>query len=86
MELSTLKNIGPATIEWLHEVGIHSFEDLQSLGSVGAYVRLKKAFPKAVSLNALWGLEAALTDADWRRLSPARKAELKEAVAQALKK
>lgn len=86
MELSTLKNIGPATIEWLHEVGIHSVEDLQSLGAVGAYIRLKQAFPKAVSLNALWGLEAALTNTDWRMLSPERKAELKEAVALALKK
>ena len=86
MELNTLKNIGPATIEWLHEVGIQTVEELQQLGAIETYIRLKRAFPKAVSLNALWGLEAALTDTDWRMLSPARKAELQQAVELALNK
>ena len=86
MELSTLKNIGSATIEWLHEVSIYTVEDLQQLGVVTAYVRLKRAFPKAVSLNALWGLEAALTHIDWHMISPERKAELKQAVEIALNK
>lgn len=64
MELTELKNIASATIEWLYEVGIHNVEDLRQLGAITAYVRLKQAFPKAVSLNALYGLEGALTNSD----------------------
>lgn len=85
MELMELKNIGSATIEWLHEVGIHTVEDLQQIGAITAYMRLKQAFPKAVSLNALYGLEGALTNSDWRMISHERKAELKQAVQIALK-
>lgn len=79
-DLHTLKSIGPKTIGWLHEIGIHTREDLQQMGPIEAYCRLKALYPQKVTLNALWGLASALTDMDWRELPAEYKEELKQAV------
>ena len=42
------------------------------------YKLLKEGYPKRVSLNLLWGLEAAIRDVDWRELNEADKDELKK--------
>jgi hypothetical protein len=65
------------TEAWLREVGIQSFEDLEALGAVEAYRRLKARFPHEVSLNALWGLQGALLNLHWNAIPPEMKAELK---------
>jgi DNA transformation protein len=75
-ELLKLKNIGPKTREWLHDIGIHTREDVERLGSVEVYRRLKASRPHQVSLNALWGLEAALLNIRWDMLPDDVKAEL----------
>lgn len=74
--LTKLKNIGPKTISWMQAVDINSVEDLEALGAVEAYYRLKTALPEKVSLNALWGLHAALLDMPWQMVTPDMKAEL----------
>ncbi|MCI0714579.1 MAG: TfoX/Sxy family protein [Chloroflexi bacterium] len=79
-KLTDVRGIGPTTTEWLNEIGIHTLEDIQALGAVETYKRLKRAFPKFVTLNALWGLEAVLNDMDWRDISPERKAELRKLI------
>ncbi|NWF68374.1 MAG: TfoX/Sxy family DNA transformation protein [Chloroflexi bacterium] len=40
-DLDTLKNIGPKTRQWLREIGVHTRADLERLGSVEAYRRMK---------------------------------------------
>ena len=75
-ELLTIKNIGPKTISWLHEVGIHTQADLEDLGAVEAYKRLKAAFPHKVSLNALYALQGAILNIHWNALPPDMKADL----------
>jgi DNA transformation protein len=75
-ELLTIRNIGPKTISWLHAVGIHTQADLEDLGAVEAYKRLKTAFPDKVSLNALYGLQGAILNMPWNALPPDMKAEL----------
>jgi len=60
-----LPNLGPKSIQMLQSAGIHSLEQLQRLGSVAAYVRVKKVWP-AASLNLLWALEGALTGLRWQ--------------------
>jgi len=42
------------------------------------YKLLKEGYPKRVSLNLLWGLEAAIRDVDWRQLTGPDKEELKQ--------
>jgi DNA transformation protein len=58
--VGTLFGVGPVTEGWLQEAGIRTVAELRALGSVEAYRRLKFMFPRRVSLNALYGLEAAL--------------------------
>lgn len=79
-DVASLRNVGKVTAQWLHEVGIHSAKTLRELGPVEAYKRLKAAYPKQVSLIALYGLEAALLDIDWRAIPDGRKAELRDEV------
>jgi len=63
--LQQLPNLGPKSIQMLASAGIHSLDQLQRLGSVAAYVQVKKVAP-AASLNLLWALEGALTGLRWQ--------------------
>lgn len=69
-----MRGLGPVSAEKLESIGITSSEQLEELGAVGAYRLLKDAYPEWASLNALWGMQAALMEIDWRDLP----AELKD--------
>ena len=73
-----MKNIGPKSRQWLAEVGIYTIKDLRNAGSITTSKILKERYPKKVSLNLLWGLEAAIHDMDWRELTETDKEELKK--------
>lgn len=75
--LHKLRSIGPKSAGWLKEVGIETGDDLRALGAVAAYRRLKEWNPKAVSLNMLWALHAALEGISWKEINPETKARLK---------
>ena len=75
-----LRNIGPASTAWLAAVGVASRDDLERLGSVAAFARVRRVQPRA-TLNLLWALEAALADRDWRTLSDETKERLKRELA-----
>jgi DNA transformation protein len=64
-------------------VGIQTEADLEALGAVEAYRRVKAAFPGRVSLNLLWGLQGALLDLPWNELPPEMKEKLKREVDKA---
>jgi hypothetical protein len=51
-----LRNIGPKSAAWLRQTGIRTQEDLVAVGSLAAYVRVKRAGFKP-SLNLLYALE-----------------------------
>ncbi len=72
-----MKNIGPVSRRWLAEIGIYTMKDLKTAGSIVTYKMLKERYPKKVSLNLLWGLEAAIRDIDWRDLADLDKEALK---------
>lgn len=80
--LEELPNIGPYLAGLLRETGIASAEALQAAGAVEAYARLRFQFPRGVTLNALWAMDAALAGIDWRQLSSERKHALKAALAE----
>lgn len=75
-----MKNMGPKSTEWLASVGIHTLDDVAEIGVVESYLRVKAAYPNKVSLNLLYGLQAALLDLPWNELPPDIKAELKRQV------
>jgi DNA transformation protein len=76
--IDSLPGIGPVTLGWLKEIDIRSVADLQSIGSVEAYRRLKFMLPRRVSLNALYALEAALRGCHWLDLPQDVKSALQQ--------
>lgn len=75
-----IPNLGPKSRQWLAEVGIETLEDVEALGAIEAYLRVKAAFPDRVTLNMLYGLQAALMGLRWNQLPPEVKADLKKQV------
>ncbi|MCG7211671.1 TfoX/Sxy family protein [Paenibacillus mucilaginosus] len=74
-----IKNMGPKGSQWLESIGIKTREDLERVGSVEAYKRLKESIP-GVSILALYAMEAALWDLHWNALPEEIKASLQEQV------
>lgn len=63
--MDDLPNLGPKSRWMLEQAGVHSMKELQKLGAVRAYLRVKNNDGKA-SLNLLWALEGALTERHWQ--------------------
>ena len=76
-ELLGLKNLGMATVNILHAIGVNTFQDLSDMGAVEAYCRIK-ARGIQVSKVMLYALQGALMDVHWNDLSPDLKAQLVE--------
>lgn len=74
-ELLQLKNLGMASVNILHAIGINTYSDLRKVGSVEAYRRIK-ARDINVSKVMLYALEGALLNVHWNDLSPIMKAQL----------
>ncbi len=74
-ELLQLKNLGMATVNILHAIGINNYNELREIGSVEAYRRIK-ARDINVSKVMLYALEGALMDVHWNDLSPDLKQQL----------
>jgi len=71
-----MRNMGPKSSEWLASVGIYTLDDVAELGVVETYKRVKVVYPEKVTLNMLWGLQAALLDLPWNELPSDIKEEL----------
>ncbi len=76
-ELLRLKNLGMATVNILHAIGINTYADLRQLGAVEAYKRIK-ARDINVSKVMLYALQGALMDVHWNDLPPDLKRRLVE--------
>jgi hypothetical protein len=70
-----LRNIGPKSAAWLRQVGLRTREDLDAVGAVDAFMRVKRAGFKP-SLNLLYALEGALRDCHWQEVPEERRAVL----------
>ena len=67
--LSALVNIGAHTEQLLHEVGIDTQQELQELGPVEAWRRIKRLHPEQATLTCLYVLQGALLAVPWSHLS-----------------
>jgi DNA transformation protein len=77
-----MRNLGPKSREWLASIGVHTLDDVAKLGVVETYKRVKAAYPEKVTLNMLWGLQAALLDIPWNELPPDIKDQLRKEVGE----
>lgn len=80
--LRDLRNLGPATEKMLWEVDINSETELRKVGTIEAYRRLKFRFGRHVTILALYAIEGALTDCDWRAIDSEKKESLRQAAAR----
>ena len=80
-----LRNIGPKSAAWLRQTGIRTQEDLEAVGSLAAYVRVKRAGFKP-SLNLLYALEGAILGCHWQEIPEARRDELVAAAGEEVAK
>ena len=74
-ELLQLKNLGMASVNILHAVGINTYADLRRIGAVEAYLRIK-ARDINVSKVMLYALQGALMNVHWNDLPPELKIQL----------
>lgn len=74
-ELLQLKNLGLASVNILHSIGIRSCEDLRRIGPVDAFISIRNRGINA-SRVMLYALQGALLDVHWNELDPDLKARL----------
>jgi DNA transformation protein and related proteins len=75
MSAEKIRNIGPKSMAWLRQTGIRSLAELQAVGSLAAFVRIKRAGFKP-SLNMLYALEGAILGCHWQEIPADRRSEL----------
>lgn len=74
-KLIELKNLGASTVNILNSIGIRTQQELQAIGSVQAYRRIRQRGVH-VSRALLYAMEGALLDIPWQSLDPALKVQL----------
>ena len=70
-----LLNIGGKSAAWLRQVGIRTWDDVNAIGSLEAFMRVKRAGFKP-SLNLLYALEGTLVGCHWQQVEITRRTEL----------
>lgn len=74
-KLIELKNLGAASVNILNAIGVRTYADLEGIGSVQAYRRIRQRGIH-VSRAMLYAMEGALLDTHWKSLDSALKAQL----------
>src|SRR5688572_21790442 len=78
-----MRNIGPKSAAWLRQVGLRTLEDVAAIGTVEAFMRVRRAGFKP-GLNLLYAIEGALHDCHWQEVSEQRRQELVAAAEAAI--
>ena len=81
-DLARLPGLGLTSAGWLVEVGVESMADIDRLGAVAIYRRLRLA-REGITLNMLYALESLVLGCHWRDLPSDRKAALRVEVSDA---
>jgi DNA transformation protein len=76
-KLSDLINIGKVTEKQLNEVGIKTLEDLENIGSMKAFLKIKEIDPSAC-ISKLCAIEGAIQGIRWHKLDESTRKSLQE--------
>jgi DNA transformation protein and related proteins len=76
--LAAMRNIGEKSAGWMIEVGVDTPEKLRDVGAIETYRRMKAAYPRNISICALWALQGALLDMPYQKMPKEIKERLKE--------
>ncbi|MEP6484547.1 MAG: TfoX/Sxy family protein [Rudaea sp.] len=74
-DANKIRNVGPKSAAWLRQVGVRTQEDLNKLGPVEAFMKVKRAGFRP-SLNLLYSLAGAIENCHWADLPDERKQAL----------
>ena len=74
-DTNKIRNVGPKSAAWLRQVGVRTQEDLNRLGPVEAFMKVKRAGFRP-SLNLLYSLAGAIENCHWADLPDERKQAL----------
>lgn len=77
-DLASLPNIGEVLAEKLRVIGITGYDDLASMGSIEAVLRIGESEVSAC-YNMLYALEGAIRGVRWHALPKEERRKLKEA-------
>ena len=75
-ELSKMKGLGPKSEKCLNEVGIITKNDLEKIGAVKAFIKLKNECSIKPSLNFLYALVGAVENKHWADIAKTEKSRL----------
>ncbi|GAB3753031.1 TfoX/Sxy family protein [Lysobacter olei] len=75
MSTEKLRNIGPKSAAWLRQVGLRTQDDIAAVGTVEAFMRVKRAGFKP-TLNLLYAIEGALLECHWQEVPEPRRQQL----------
>ena len=76
--LTAMRNLGATSAAWLESVGIASAEQLEDVGALEAYRRVKAAYPQQVTLNMLYALQGAILGIPWDQMPLDMRDDLKQ--------
>lgn len=74
-ELANQLNLGPKSQQMLALAGVTTLAQLQALGAVAAFSRVKRTGANA-SLNLLWALEGAILGLPWQEVARSHRTSL----------
>jgi DNA transformation protein len=77
-DLTKLPNIGKILAEKLNQAGITSFEELASIGSIEALVRIRSSIDPQACYNTLYAMEGAIRGVRWHAIPREERQELKK--------
>lgn len=69
MKLKDLKGLGPKSEKQLNDVGIFTKADLEQIGPVNAFIKLRNESSIKPSLNFLYAMVGALEDKHWTEIA-----------------
>jgi len=75
MTNTKIRNVGPKSAAWLRQVGVRTTEDLERIGPIEAFLKVKRAGFRP-SLNLLYSMAGALAGCHWAELPEDQKQEL----------
>jgi len=76
LKLSALKGLGPKSEACLNGIGIFTREDLELVGAVAAFLKLKEECATQPSMNFLYAMVGALEDKHWAKIAKEEKSRL----------
>ncbi|HHJ20192.1 MAG TPA: competence-specific regulator [Gammaproteobacteria bacterium] len=75
-ELSKLKGLGPKSERCLNDIGIKTRSELESIGPIRAFLRLRENSSTKPSLNFLYAMVGALEGKHWADIAKSEKRRL----------